>query len=114
MKYSIKLDVHPVVFVLLIALALIGLDMAWTRQRKVKRAAAPIQPQPGAAPFAPREPSAPAGKYTVERGTPPTSPFGSRRSRPSADEKINSMNAAVFEAAVKGAAAYADRQQQPT
>ena len=117
MKYSIKVDVHPLVAVLLILLALIGLDLAWTQQRKAKRASAPIRPQPGAAPPV-REPNAPTGKYTVERdappAVPPSSPFGPRRPRPSVEERIGSMNAAVKEAAVKGANAYVERQQQPT
>lgn len=122
MKYSAKFDVHPVVIVLLIALALIGLDLAWTRQRNIKRATAqPSKPQPSAAPFARRdpppasEPITPMGKYTVERDDKPPSPFGLRRSsRPDTSERIAAMNEAVFSAATQGAAAYAERHQQRT
>lgn len=131
MKYSISIQLHPVVVVLLILLALIGIDAFWMRQRHSKRATSQhVRPTatsnrmpPSSRPPAPMdEPITPApGTVTVERDEKPRSPFGSRKaSRPirpdvqdRVSQKIADMNAQVKQAAMNGANAYV-RQQQPT
>ena len=129
MKYSTKVEVHPLVVVLLILLALVGLDLAWTDKRRTKRTASQPHVRPTATssrmppPFASaptREPITPEpGTVTVERDEKPQGPFGRRPERPastarkSAAERIKEMDAEVKQAAMNGANAYV-RQQQPT
>lgn len=128
MKYSTKVEVHPLVVVLLILLALVGLDLAWTDKRRTKRTASQPHVRPTATssrmppPFSrppANEPITPEpGKFTVERDEKPQGPFGRRPDRPasparkSVEERIAEMNAEVKQAAKEGAFAYVEQHQR--
>lgn len=133
MKLKYSIDLHPAVFVLLIVLALFGVDLMWTRQRKQQRATSRPGTQPAATSsrIPPAQPVAskptpfgeaiPNAKVTIERDEPaarPSSPFGSRTNRPASpdvqervNQRIAQMNAEVVNAAKNGANAYVEQHQ---
>ena len=133
MKLKYSIEINPIIAVLLIVLALFGVDLMWTRQRKQKRttvhanarpAATSSRMPPAPSPFGKPTPTGepvPASKVTVERDAPaakPHSPFGNRTNRPASPDvaervkqQITQMNADVVDAAKNGANAYVQQHQ---